>query len=404
MAQWAALGPGPSNGLTDVTGLEVGHFSRHDPPYLTGTTVVLARGGATAAANLGGGAPATRETDALDPRNLVDAVHAVVLSGGSAYGLDAAGGTMRWLEEHGIGRAVGTGQGELVPIVPAAALFDLGRGGGFGARPDVSFGYSAAERASTGPVAQGNVGAGTGALMGNLVGPRLKGGVGTASVVTSSGITVAALAAVNALGQAVDPANGLPYALVLGFPGEFPELAPASAADLQRHLGAAAPGPGSSSHTVLVVVATDAALGKAEAADLARVAQSGLPRAIRPAHTRFDGDIVFALATGARSLVAPAGSQSAGPLSAGPARGAAAPVLDGGSAALEASAPTGGGAVPEASVAGTAAALDLALALLGQLAADCLSRAVVHALLAATSVGEFIAYGDAFPSVFKRGG
>jgi putative pantetheine hydrolase len=391
MAQWAALGPGPSNGLTDVTGLEVGHYTRHDPPYLTGTTVVLARGGATAGANLGGGAPATRETDVLDPRNLVDEVHAVVLSGGSAYGLDAAGGTMRWLEEHGTGRAVGTGPGELVPIVPAAALFDLGRGGSFAARPDVSFGYSAAEGASSGPVAQGNVGAGTGALIGNLVGRRLKGGVGTASTVTSSGIRVSALAAVNALGQAVDPANGLPYAFALGFPGEFPDLVPASAADLRRHLGAAAPGPGSTSHTVLVVVATDAALGKAEAADLARVAQSGLPRAIRPAHTRFDGDIVFALATGLKPLVAAAGSQN-GPLSAGPARRTAAPVL------------ARGGAAPVASVAGTAAALDLALALLGQLAADCLSRAVVHALLAATSVGEFIAYGDAFPSVFKRGG
>jgi putative pantetheine hydrolase len=383
MAQLAALGPGPSNGLTDVTGVEVGHFTRHDPPYLTGTTVVLVRGGATAAVDLGGGAPATRETDALDPRNLVDAVHAVVLSGGSAYGLDAAGGTMRWLEERGIGRRVGPGPGELVPIVPAAALFDLGRGGSFGARPDVRFGYSAAEGASPGPVAEGNVGAGSGALMGNLVGRRLKGGVGTASAVTSSGISVSALAVVNALGQAVDPANGLPYALALGFPGEFPELVPASAADLKRHLGTAVPGPGSSSHTVLVVVATDAILGKSEAADLARVAQCGLPRAIRPAHTRFDGDIVFALATGAKPLVAAPRSEGGGPLSAGPATGGAA-------------------LVP--SVAGSAAACDLALALLGQLAADCLSRAVVHALLAATSVGEFVAYGDAFPSVFKRGG
>jgi putative pantetheine hydrolase len=382
--QFAAVGPGPSNGITDVAGIEVGHFSRTDAPYLTGTTVVLARGGATAAADLGGGAPATRETDALDPRNLVDAIHAVVLSGGSAYGLDAAGGAMRWLEEHGIGRRVGAGLGELVPVVPAAALFDLGRGGSFGARPDVSFGYSAAEAASSGPVAQGNVGAGTGALIGNLVGRRLKGGAGTASAVTSSGVTVAALAIVNALGQAVSPEDGLPYALALGFPGEFPELVAASAADLRRHLGTEAPAPGISGHTVLVVVATDAALTKVEAADIARVAQSGLPRAVRPAHTRFDGDIVFALATGAKQLLQQ-GPPGAGPPRAGP------------SVAV----PTVAGA-PVPSVAGTAAARDLALALLGQLGADCLSRAIVHALLAATTVGEFIAYREAFSSVFTQ--
>jgi putative pantetheine hydrolase len=382
MAQFAAVGPGPSNGLTDVTGIEVGHFTRPDPPYLTGTTVVLARHGATAAVDLGGGAPATRDTDALEPRNLVDAVHGVVLSGGSAYGLDAAGGTMRWLEERGIGRRVGTGAGELVPVVPAAALFDLGRGGSFGARPDVSFGYSAAEGASSGPVAEGNVGAGTGALIGNLVGRRLKGGVGTASAVTASGVTVAVLAVVNALGQAVDPAHGLPYALALGFPGEFPDLVPASAVDLQRHLGTVAPGAGLSSHTVLVVVATDAALAKSEAADIAREAQSGLARAVRPAHTRFDGDIVFALAMGAK------------------------PLLVQGTVGVAASAGklVQGGGAPVPSVAGTAAARDLALALLGQLGADCLSRAIVHALLAATTVGEFIGYRDAFPSVFRPGG
>jgi putative pantetheine hydrolase len=394
-AQFATAGAGPSNGLTDVTGIEVGHFTRHDPPYLTGTTVVLARGGATASAALGGGAPATRDTDALDPRNLVDVVQAVVLSGGSAYGLDAAGGAMRWLEERGIGRRVGTGPGEIVPVVPAAALFDLGRGGSFSARPDVSFGYSAAQAASPGPVAEGNVGAGTGALIGNLVGRRLKGGVGTASVVTAGGTTVAALAAVNALGQAVSPDNGLPYALALGLPGEFPELVAASRADLERHRGAGGPPALRSSHTVLAVVATDAALTKAEAADIARVAQSGLARAVRPAQTRFDGDIVFALATGVKHLLpggalgaevgaaALAGTSGTAPPSGEPAKG-------------------GNAAVP--SVAGTAAARDLALALAGQLAADCLSRAIVHALLAATTVGEFTAYRDAFPSVFSQGG
>jgi putative pantetheine hydrolase len=394
-AQFAAAGPGPSNGLTDVAGIEVGHFTRDDPPYLTGTTIVLARGGATAAASLGGGAPATRDTDALDPRNLVDVVQAVVLSGGSAYGLDAAGGAMRWLEERGIGRRVGAGPGEIVPVVPAAALFDLGRGGSFGARPDVSFGYSAAQNASVGPVAQGNVGAGTGALIGNLVGRRLKGGVGTASAVTAAGATVAALAVVNALGQAVSPEHGLPYAVGLGFPGEFPELVTASAADLQRHLGAVAPPLGPSSHTVLAVVATDVALAKAEAADIARVAQSGLARAVRPAQTRFDGDIVFALATGRKQLF------PEGTLAREADRGAGADRAAGADRSGEASK----GASPAVpSVAGTAAARDLALALLGQLAADCLSRAIVHALLTATTVREFTAYRDAFPSVYGKGG
>lgn len=380
MAQFTAVGPGPSNGLTDVQGVEVGHFTRQDPPYLTGTTAVLVRHGATAAADARGGAPATRDTDALDPRNLVDEVHGIVLSGGSAYGLDAAGGTMRWLEEHGIGRRVGARADEVVPVVPAAALFDLGRGGSFAARPDVSFGYSAAQCASSGPVAQGNVGAGTGATMGHLVGRRLKGGAGTASAVTAGGTTVAALAIVNAVGHAVGPAHGLPYALALGFPGEFPELVPASSADLQRHLGPVAPGAALSSHTVLVVVATDAVLAKSEAADFARVTQSGLARAVRPAQTRFDGDIVFALATGQKELLQPV-TAGAAPSASGAAKG---------------------GGTPVPSVAGTAGARDLALALLGQLGADCLSRAIVHALMAATTVGEFTAYRDAFPSVFRQ--
>jgi len=374
-AQFAAVGPGPSNGLTDVAGVEVGHVTRTDHPYLTGTTAVLTRGGAMAAADVRGGAPATRDTDALDPRNLVDAVHAVVLSGGSAYGLDTAGGAMRWLEEHGVGRSVGVVPEEVVPIVPAAALFDLGRGGSFTARPDVSFGYAAAAAATSAPVLQGVVGAGTGALVGNFIGRRLKGGVGTASVVTAGGVTVAVLVVVNALGQAVDPATGLPYALGLTFPGEVPELVRRpSAADLERHLGGAPAVALPHGHTVLAVVATDAALTKSEVADLARATQGGLARAIRPAHTRFDGDTVFALATGRRALLADDKLADAPPEE---------PAI-----------------VTAPSVAGASSQRDLAIAYLGHLGADCLSRAIVRGLLAATSVGEFTAYRDAFPSAF----
>jgi putative pantetheine hydrolase len=380
-AQYAVVGPGPSNGLTDVAGIEVGHVTRTDHPYLTGTTAVLTRGGAMPAVDVRGGAPATRDTDALDPRNLVDAVHAVVLSGGSAYGLDTAGGAMRWLEEHGVGRPVGAAPWEVVPVVPAAALFDLGRGGSFSARPDLSFGYEAAAAASSAPVVEGVVGAGTGALVGNFVGRRLKGGIGTASVVTVSGVTVAVLVVVNALGQAVDPATGLPYALGLTFPGELPELVPPSAAELARHLGTAADVALPHSHTVLAVVATDAALVKSEAADLARATQGGLARAIRPAHTRFDGDTVFALATGQRELV---GDDA-------PAAGAA-------EAASHQVEPAVGS---PPSVADASGARDVALAHLGQLGADCLSRAIVRGLLAATSVGAFTAYRDAFPSAFR---
>lgn len=377
---FAPASPGPANGLTDVEGVLVGHYTRSEPPYLTGTTAVLAPGGAVAGADVRGGAPATRETDALDPRAMAPQVHAVVLSGGSAYGLDAAGGTMRWLEEHGMGLRVGTGPDEVVPVVPAAAIFDLGRGGSFRARPDTTFGYEAAAAASTGPAAQGNVGAGTGALMGNLVGRRLKGGLGTASVVTRGGLTIAVLAVVNALGQAVDPISGLPLAASLGFPGELPRFLPCSPADLQRHLGAKSPPRRITGNTVIAVVATDAALSKAEAADLARTAQSGLARAVRPAHTRFDGDTIFSLATGVRPLVAQPG---VGAAPAGP----------------------GPGPHPDRpSVATTAGGRDLALALLGQLGADCMSRAIVHALLAARSVGELVCYRDAFPSVFGSQG
>src|SRR5512147_1171893 len=197
--------------LTDVPGLRVGHATRSGDGWLTGTTVVLApEGGAVAAVDVRGGGPGTKETDALDPRNVVQRVDAVVLTGGSAYGLDSASGVMAWLEEQGRGVPVGADPAHVVPVVPAACVFDLGRGGNFRARPDPATGRVAVEAAAACaagvPIPEGCVGAGTGAVAG-----RLKGGVGTASAVLDSGVTVAALVVVNAAGSVLDPETGLLY-------------------------------------------------------------------------------------------------------------------------------------------------------------------------------------------------
>lgn len=206
-----ALPAGGRDALTDVAGLRVGHARVSGDGALSGTTVVLApEGGAVAAVDVRGGGPGTRETDALDPRNLVQRIDAVVLTGGSAYGLDAASGVMAWLEEQGRGVRVGPDPSQVVPVVPAACIFDLGRGGDWRARPDASTGRAAVEAAagtaSGAPVAEGGVGAGTGAVAG-----RLKGGVGTASVRLPSGITVGVLVVVNAVGAVVDPVTGVLY-------------------------------------------------------------------------------------------------------------------------------------------------------------------------------------------------
>jgi L-aminopeptidase/D-esterase-like protein len=200
---------GPLDALTDVAGLRVGHAQVAGAGALSGTTVVLApEGGAIAAVDVRGGGPGTRETDALDPRNLVQRVDAVVLTGGSAYGLDAASGVMAWLEEQGRGVRVDPDPAHVVPVVPAACIFDLGRGGDWRARPDASTGRAAVEDAAGtepgAPVVEGGVGAGTGAVAG-----QLKGGVGTASVRLASGITVGALVVVNAAGSVVDPRTGV---------------------------------------------------------------------------------------------------------------------------------------------------------------------------------------------------
>ncbi|MFE7598649.1 P1 family peptidase [Streptomyces sp. NPDC057494] len=293
---------GSPDAITDVSGLRVGHARVAGPGALTGTTVVLApEGGAVAAVDVRGGGPGTRETDALDPRNVVQRIDAVVLTGGSAYGLDAAAGVMAWLAERNRGVRVGPDPSHVVPVVPAACVFDLGRGGDFTARPDAATGRSAAEAAAASGdharVPTGAVGAGTGAVVGGL-----RGGVGTASTVLESGITVGALVVVNAVGSAVDPTTGVPYGgyFEAGRP-VFPDTAVHEAAlrRLAEARSAAAPPP---MNTTLAIVATDAALTRAQAQKVAGTAHDGIARAVRPVHLMNDGDTVFALATGAREL------------------------------------------------------------------------------------------------------
>ena len=275
--------------LTDVDGLLVGHATRVGRGWRTGTTVVLAPAGAVGGVDVRGGGPGTHETDLLRPENLVEQVHAVCLTGGSAFGLAATTGVMSELEARGIGFPVGRpGAGTVVPIVPAAVIFDLGRAGDASRRPDADFGARATRnarrlRAGTG---SGSVGAGTGAMAGGL-----QGGVGQASVRLSNGTVVAALAVVNSLGSVVDPETGLPWER-RGTRLTRPRRTELAA--LRAHLNAARP----PLNTVIGVVATDDALSKAECTRFADVAHDGLARAVRPAHTLFDGDTIFALSTG----------------------------------------------------------------------------------------------------------
>ena len=370
---------GRTDSLVDVAGIRVGHATRNSAAYqpaattpfsaagaphsnpsgvgcpsghwLTGATVVLTGPeGAVCGVDVRGGGPGTRETDLLDPRNLIERVHAVVLSGGSAFGLAVADGVLARLERDRIGFPVGRGvdgRPMVVPIVPAAVIFDLGRGGDPRARPDSAFGSQAYDAALAWPPGtppqQGNVGAGTGAVAGVL-----KGGVGTASQVLDDGSTVAALVVANPVGSVLDPATGELWGARHLFAGEE-RPGPGSASELIAHL--ARVGAGQPIATTLVVVATDATLTKARCAKVAGIAQDGLARAISPVHTMFDGDTAFALATCAR--------------------------------------PEPG---PEQLHALLAAA------------ADCTTRAVVHAVLAAESVttpaGSWPSYRDAFPSAF----
>ncbi|MDT5221938.1 MAG: hypothetical protein QOF15_4043 [Mycobacterium sp.] len=345
------------NSITDVGGIRVGHHHRLDPDaslgagWASGVTVVLAPPGTVGAVDCRGGAPGTRETDLLDPINSVRYVDAVLLAGGSAYGLAAADGIMRWLEERQRGVAMGAG---VVPIVPGAVIFDLPVGA-WDCRPSAEFGYAACKAAhgsgDAAPVPVGTVGAGVGARVGVL-----KGGVGTSSVSLPSGVTVGALVVVNAAGEAVDPATGLPW--MAGLIREFALTAPPSE---QIEALAQLPSPLSSLNTTIAVVATDAALSPAACRRMAIVAHDGLARALRPAHTPLDGDTVFALATGAVE-------------------------------------------VPPAT--GTPAALSPETGLLtevGAAAADCLARAVLNGVIAAESVAGIPAYRDLLPGAFTAG-
>jgi L-aminopeptidase/D-esterase-like protein len=281
-------GPGKNNAVTDVAGLLVGHYT--DIPAASGASVVICPEGAAAGVDVRGAAPGTRETDLLDPVNLVDKVQAVVLAGGSVFGLAVADGVVQWLAEKGWGFPLG--EGRVAPIVPAAVLFDLGRGLSF--RPPVSpeWGWEAGRSAENGPVAQGSVGAGTGAVSGGI-----KGGLGTASLVLGSGLTVGALAVVNSFGSVIDPASGLPFEIGLELESEFQ---PAGRRAVKLPLPTGEPAAGR--NTTIGVVATDAVLTKAQASKVAQMAQDGLARAIRPAHTMFDGDTIFCLATGRRPV------------------------------------------------------------------------------------------------------
>lgn len=272
--------------ITAVSGIQVGHWT--DLEAATGCTVVLCPQGATAGVAVRGGAPGTRETDLLRPETLVQQVHAIVLSGGSAFGLAAADGVMRWLEEHGVGFDVGVTR---VPIVPAAILFDLliGR---HDVRPDAEAGYAACEAATTDPVAEGNVGAGTGATVGKLAGPQFatKGGLGSACLALDDELWVGALVVVNALGNVVNPDTGGVLAGARAPEGGW--------------LGSAAQSPGvvgempRIGNTTLAVVATNAALDQAQCTAVAGMAHNGIARAVRPSHTLLDGDTVFVLSVG----------------------------------------------------------------------------------------------------------
>lgn len=346
--------PGPTNSLTDVPGMRVGHATRTEPGWLTGTTVVLAPGaGAVGGVDVRGGAPGTRETDLLDPRNLVDRVNAVVLTGGSAFGLAAADGVVRRLYDAGVGWPMGA-PGQVVPIVPGAVLFDLGRGGEMGNAPGAVDGAAAFDAATAGAVVQGCVGAGTGARVGGL-----KGGVGSASAVLEDGTTVAALVVVNAIGTAVDDRTGELFATRFGLDGEFADVGVPAASELdaaRERAAAAHQGqpvrPGTA--TTIGVIATDAVLTKAQCQKVSGLGHDGLARAIHPVHTLLDGDTLFSLSTGERP----------------------APDLP-------------------------------SLHALMVAAGDCVTRAVAHAVLAATSVDngtvDLRSYPDAFPSAVRMG-
>lgn len=276
-------------GLTAVSGVKVGQVTLSQRP--TGCTVVLVEAGAVGGVDVRGGAPGTRETDLLNPLNVVEKVHAVVLAGGSAFGLDAASGVVRYLEEKGVGFETRAAR---VPIVPAAILFDLGVGANPKIRPDADCGYRAAAAATAAALAEGNVGAGAGATVGKLagMGRAMKGGVGTFAVRLPNGLVVAALVAVNGVGDVIDPATGRVVAGVRSPDGR-------SLADARKLVRSGATLPSApGENTTLGVIATNARLSKAQITKVAQMAHDGLARSLSPAHTPLDGDTLFAVATG----------------------------------------------------------------------------------------------------------
>jgi L-aminopeptidase/D-esterase-like protein len=267
--------------ITDIPGIRIGHGTNLEAA--TGCTVILCDTTAIGGVDVRGGAPATRETELLHPLNLVEQVNAIVLTGGSAYGLDAASGVMRYLEEQGLGYDTGVAR---VPIVPAAAIFDLGFGSA-NVRPDAEAGYQACKNATAEPVVQGNIGAGTGATVGKMAGPSfmMKGGLGSASTLLSDGTLVGTLVVVNALGDIIDPQT---------------QKIVAGARTMTEH-GFLTTNP--FGNTTIAVVATNASLTKEQTNKIAQMAHDGIAQTIRPAHTMFDGDTIFGLAMGPKSQI-----------------------------------------------------------------------------------------------------
>jgi L-aminopeptidase/D-esterase-like protein len=294
-----ATRPGSSGCITDVPGVRVGHAQRTGRGWRTGTTVVHVPAGAVGGVDVRGGGPGTHETDLLRPENMVQHLHAVCLTGGSAYGLAAATGVMLELERRGTGFPVGAAADHVVPIVPAAVIYDLGRGGSFTNRPDAGFGRRALIAGRATPCAEGSVGAGTGAVAGGL-----QGGVGTASITLLTGVVVGAIAVLNSAGSVIDPSTGLPWEAAghhLRRPSAAHRAALAARAEQLR----------TPLNTTIGVVATSASLTKAECSKFASVAHDGLARAVRPAHSLFDGDTVFALSTGTEPVAQSADGMAA---------------------------------------------------------------------------------------------
>jgi L-aminopeptidase/D-esterase-like protein len=330
--------------VTDVPGIKVGHHT--NPHILSGVTVVLAREGSVGGVDVRGGSPGTRETDLLSPVNRIERVDAVVLCGNSAFGLNAVGGVMRYLEERGIGHTV---RDEIiVPIVPAAVIFDLGRGEESGHINEAS-GYDACKRASEDELSKGNVGAGTGALSGGL-----KGGIGTASEVLDTGVSVGAIVAVNSSGSTCDTLTGGLFAKNLELDDEFQDLC----GDIQASMvPRPIPRRRQGQNTTIGVVATNARLTKPQATKVAQIAHDGIARAIYPAHTMFDGDTIFVVSTGEAGHLGERSSNKRD--------------------------------------------VDRALSLVGTSAADTTSRAIVHAILAAKSIGKYLCHRDKYPEAYR---